>query len=425
MNRSRCLSPDHSLNRFVRGSAGAQRSAAPQFNQGQPAGQAGARGSLGSTTSPLTQGLPGAFNLSGSATPNGSRGDKRTRALACGLTVAVSLTLAACGGGRHAGNEPSPAATPALAPRAVRLAPVLRSGAAGEALVPASVQARRHAVLSARISATVVALPSRVGERVAQGALLVRLDAAALESAVAAAEASLGAAEADRARLENLLKKNAATARERDEAEARAAGARAALSGARDSLAYAVLRAPFAGTVAARQVELGDVVQPGRPLIEIEGDGGLELLATVDGAQAAGLRRGQELRAHVDGQAEPLRVVVTTLALAGDPATHRFELRADLPATPGLRSGLFARLVLPAAGAEPGLSIPAAAAFARGGLTGVFVAQDGRARLRFVAPGARSGDTLEVRAGLAEGERVVLDPLGLVDGTPLTATETR
>ncbi len=42
--------------------------------------------------------------------------------------------------------------------------------------------------------------------------------------------------------------------------------------------------------------------------------------------------------------------------------------------------------------------------------------RDGKARLRWVAAGARDGDTVEIRAGVEPGERVALDPAGLVDG---------
>ena len=43
---------------------------------------------------------------------------------------------------------------------------------------------------------------------------------------------------------------------------------------------------------------------------------------------------------------------------------------------------------------------------------------DGKARLRWVAAGARDGDRVEIRAGVEAGERVVLDPAGLADGAP-------
>jgi multidrug efflux pump subunit AcrA (membrane-fusion protein) len=67
--------------------------------------------------------------------------------------------------------------------------------------------------------------------------------------------------------------------------------------------------------------------------------------------------------------------------------------------------------------------VPISAVFARGGLNGLFVARDGTARLRWVALGERSGDTVEIRAGLEAGERVILDPAGLVEGAPLRETE--
>lgn len=335
------------------------------------------------------------------------------------------IALAACGGGHETTDAKTPEAQ-AKPPRAVRTAPVESSGA-GTITVPATVAARQSATLAARIPAAVRELPRREGESVAAGAVVARLDDAALRSGLAAAQASLQAAEIDLARMRGLAEKGAATAREVEEATVRAAGARAEVSGVRENLSYAVLRSPFAGVVAARRVEVGDVVSPGQPLVEIEGSGGLELRATVSAGESSGLRPGAEIEARIDGLAEPLRARVTALSPAGDPATHRFELRADLPAAEGLRSGLFARLILPTpveGGAET-FSVPAAAVFQRGGLTGVFVAAEGGkvARLRWIATGGPAGDRVEVRSGLEPGERVVLDPGDLADGDPLSASQ--
>jgi len=157
------------------------------------------------------------------------------------------------------------------------------------------------------------------------------------------------------------------------------------------------------------------------PLIEIEGDGGLEVRATVDPEVGAGLRPGAQLEALVDGQPDALTATVAAIAPAGDPTTHRFELKANLPQAAGLRAGLFARLLAPGARKDPKLTVPAEALFERGGLTGVFVVTDGTASLRWIAPGARDGDAVEVRAGLNESEQVVLNPVDLVDGNPVRA----
>jgi RND family efflux transporter MFP subunit len=312
-----------------------------------------------------------------------------------------------------------PAASPSNPAREVRTGEVVRSGSVGELAVPGVVQARRRAALSARTPASVMELPYQEGQWVRAGDVVVRLDDAANRASVAAAEAGLKAAQADLDRTRSLLAKGAATPRELEQMTAGASAAEAQLTAARDALSYSVLRAPFAGRVAARRANLGDVVSPGSPLVEIEGEGGLELKATVDSAVAAGLRPGAKLRAQIDGQAAPLDAAVSAIAPAGDPTTHRFELKADLPAAAGLRAGLFARLLVPGVAAEPVLLVPAAAVFERGGLTGVFVVADGKARLRWIAGGARAGERVEVRAGLEAGERVVLDPGDLADGASL------
>ena len=328
------------------------------------------------------------------------------------ILAVLGMGVTACGG-PVAAKTSEPPAKPA---RSVRTAEVVRSGGAGEIAVPGAVQARKRATLSARMSASVTALPYEEGEWVPAGAVVVRLADAAVRASVAAAEAGVQAAESDLARTNALLEKGAATPREREQMTAVASVARAQLTAARDSLAYSALRAPFAGRVAARRVNLGDVVNPGSALIEIEGEGGLELLATVESGLAATLRPGAKVRALVDGQPGPLPATITAIAPSGDPTTHRFELKAEVPLAPGLSAGLFARLLVPDIAAESRLTVPSTALFERGGLTGLFVVRDDPARLRWVAAGSRHGDSVEIRAGVEAGERVVLDPAGLGDG---------
>jgi RND family efflux transporter MFP subunit len=272
-----------------------------------------------------------------------------------------------------------------------------------------------------------MALPFQEGDAVSAGAVVARIEDRALRAALAAAEADRDAAEADRTRSATLLSRGAATPREAEQANARAAAARAAAEAAREALGYAQLRAPFAGRVAARPANVGDVVMPGTPLVEIDGEGGLEVVATVDEAAVARLSPGAHVAVEVDGQSSPLEATIRAVAPSGDAVTHRAQVRADLPATTGVRSGMFARLRLAPAPAVKGaakgtaaeearLAVPESALVRRGGLAGVFVVSEGRARLRWIAVGEPEDGTVEVRAGLRDGERVVTDPTGLVDG---------
>jgi RND family efflux transporter MFP subunit len=339
------------------------------------------------------------------------------------ILLALGVVAVACG------HEPraTPSGAPGPPARSVATTPVERSGGLGVTAVPATVQARQRAALAARIPASIVELPLREGDAVAMGAVVARLDDTALRSALAAAEAAAKTADADLARVEALLKKGAATPKEAEEGRARAAGTAAAVAAAKDNLAYAVLRSPFDGVVASRPANVGDVVSPGTTVIEIEGRSGLEARATVEAGLVSQLRPGMALDALVDGQPGRLTATVRAVSASADPATHRFEIRADLPAAAGLRSGLFARLFLPSPDAAPRLLVPATAVFQRGGLNGVFVVKEGTARLRWIAPGPVLGASVEIRAGVDAGERVAAIPAGLVDGQPVTeaATEPR
>jgi RND family efflux transporter MFP subunit len=333
--------------------------------------------------------------------------------------AAILVILLAAGACRR---DPRSTVAPTAAPaaRPVTTVPVERSGGVGVTAVPAVVQARQRAALAARIPASVVELPLREGDPVTAGQVVARLDDTALRSALAAAQSSAKAADVDLARVEALLKKGAATPKEAEEARARAAGTAAAVAAAGDNLAYAVLRSPFDGVVASRPANVGDVVSPGTTLVAIEGRGGLEIRATVEADLASHLRIGSTLEAQVDGQRGAITATVRAVSASADPATHRFEIRADSPTAEGMRSGLFARLLIPSPSEVPRLLVPATAVFQRGGLNGLFVVQEGTARLRWVATGPTTGAKAEVRAGVEAAERVAVDPAGLTDGQPVT-----
>ncbi len=311
----------------------------------------------------------------------------------------------------------SPPTPRAAEPSRIVTTVAVEASGASPVTVPATVLARERATLAARVSGSVVALPYREGESVRRGQVVARIEARALGSAVIAAEAEKAAAEADLARVDRLLSRGAATTHEADQARARAAAARAGVAAAREAFGHAELRAPFGGRVSARPANVGDVVMPGTTILEIEGTSGLEIVATIEAVQAARLRVGARATVDVDGQPAPLDAVVRAVSEAGDPVTHRVQVRADLPPVTGLRSGVFARLALPVRADATHLAVPASAIVSRGSLTGVYVVREGRARLRWIAAGEARAGAVEVRAGLDPGERVVRDPAGLADGT--------
>jgi RND family efflux transporter MFP subunit len=332
------------------------------------------------------------------------------------LIAVASLTEIACQKER---TIPSPASAVVsnAAPLNVITSAVTR-GAEATISTPARIRSRQSATLSSRVPAVVMSLPFREGDTVRAGVVLVRLDDAPQQAAVSSAEALLQAAESDNRRVTSLLSKSAATPREAEGAKTRLETARSALAAARDGLSTTVIRAPFAGRIVSKPANVGDLANPGSPLLELQGGSALELVTTLEPMDVASIRVGQKLRVRVDSVDREAHATVYSIAPAADDSTHRVDVLLNLDADPGLKPGLFARVELPVAKAgEAGpLSIPTNAVLRRGGLTGVFAVKDGRAFLRWIALGRDLGQRVEVRAGLVEGESVVLSPGGLMDG---------
>ena len=331
--------------------------------------------------------------------------------LALAAAAALSVPFAALADGR------------AEAPVQVR---IVETGPAGAGRwVAANVRAVLRARIATRLSATVKAVHAAEGARVREGQVLVSLADPDVRAAGDAAEVALASAAAHERRIATLAAERAATPSELEAAQAQRAQAKAAVAAARASLAHTELRAPFAGVVQGRRVEPGDLVGPGQPLIELEGDA-LELEASLSEEEARGLAVGQRLRFRAGDRDATARI--TSLTPGGDALSHRRGLRARVVAAPeGLRSGTFARLEVPASPATPAaVWVPRSAVVARGDLTGVFVAgASGRAELRWLALGEAIGDHVPVRAGLAPADRVIDAPGALRDGQPIEVVHGR
>lgn len=297
----------------------------------------------------------------------------------------------------------------------------------GGAIFEGVVEAVRQTSLAAQVSGAVVAIEVKAGDRVKAGQVLFRLDARAAEQSAAAADAQVAAARAaleaasrEYARQKQLFAQNFISRAALDRAEAdfkaASAGAQAQIASAqavRTQSGFFVLRAPFSGIVAELPAILGDLALPGKTLLVLYDPEYLRVSSPIP--QFAATRLGPEIKLLVDipagGQAaiKPARVQLMPTV---DAATHTRELRLDLPAgLTGLAPGMFARVEVPGAGGgEARLFVPAKAVVRRAELVGVYVlATEGKPRLRQVRLGQRSGDWIEVLAGLAEGEKVVAD----------------
>ena len=209
------------------------------------------------------------------------------------LAAGAVVALAACHGGDHETVEPRN-----LEPVEVRVTSAWTAGA--ETTVPARIVPLQEAEVATRMAGTIDALPVDVGDRVAAGALLARLDDSDVRARIAAARAQLQLAERTYTRLSNLAADGAASQQEKDQAEAQLESARAMVEEAEAQAAYVEIRAPFAGVVTARMADRGDMAAPGVPLIQLSGQG-VKVVADLPAEMAGKIRTGQEVTVETPG----------------------------------------------------------------------------------------------------------------------------
>lgn len=340
------------------------------------------------------------------------------------------LTAAACGGG--ASTQSSESVPPVRA----------RVAAAEARVVPASVEvsgvveASRVAAVSSRVMATVTAVPVKAGDTVRAGQVLVEIDPATAQGqeaqargALAQAQAALALAERNWERFRALAAKHAASELEVDVARMQYEQAKGAVQQAQGAVeaASSVAResrvvAPFAGRIAAKLVEVGDLAAPGRPLVMIESATGRRLTVAVPESAGGGLAVGQRVPVRIDSMPElgVIDGVIEERAPGADPMTHTVTVKVALTGFE-VPAGVAGRASV-AVGSRSVVVVPAAALLRHGGLDMVVVRDaQGLARSRAVTVGERfGGDTVAVLSGLKGGEEVLVGlPGAPADGAPV------
>ena len=274
-----------------------------------------------------------------------------------------------------------------------------------------------------------------VGDHVERGAVLAHLDDRTLYPELAAAEAGLDQAHAQREeavanRDRALALKGTGALSEQmilqaqtraEEAQAQEAIARAALAAARLKVAHAVIRAPDAGVITERQALLGQMVSVGQPLFRMIRQGRLEWRPEVPAEHFTQLpaRAAVELdlndTTHVTGH-------LRTLAPAVNASTQRGTVFAQLESHPGLHAGLYlrGRIELPARAV---VLVPSASVVVRNGASWVVTLEGQHAHLVKVTVGERGSEQTEILAGLSAGTSVIVRGAGfLSEGSPVRVT---
>ena len=357
-----------------------------------------------------------------------------------GVGVALVVVLAACGGDeRDAGAATADEGVVVLGPGDLAQAQ-LDTLSAG-AVVSGSLEPYLQVEVRAQVPGVVTNLRADRGDAVQQGELLARIEAEGIRGQAASARAGVAAAEANlalaRRQLESsrrLFEAGAMSEMEFQQAraayeaaQAQLAAAEAQALGAGESARRASVESPINGVVSQRMVSQGEAVNPAQPLFTVVNTSQLELAGRVGVEVASQIRPGMPVEFRID--AYPGRVFSGTVARVeptADPATRQVGVYVRLPnAGNALVGGVFATGRILTGARTAVLTVPSGAIRGTGSEPHVWVIRDGRVVRQPVQVGARSAaqGRVEIQSGLEAGDRVVVTPGQVTEGTPVRIRE--
>ncbi|HTT56498.1 MAG TPA: efflux RND transporter periplasmic adaptor subunit [Opitutaceae bacterium] len=269
--------------------------------------------------------------------------------------------------------------------------------------------------VSAQLDGVVTAVAFESGALVKAGDLLVQQDVSTEEAQLANAEAAAVLARLSLERARDLRAQGTNAQADLDAATAAFQQAQANVAVIRSTIGKKTIRAPFAGRLGIRQVNLGQFLRSGAEIVPLQALDPIYLNFALPQQTAAQVAVGQPVRVAVDAfPGEQFTGVVTSMNPNVDDATRNFQLQATLQnAAAKLRPGMFGSVEVQLPATSRVLTLPVAAIVYNPYGDAVYVvenAPDGAGlvvRQQFVQTGATRGDQIAVTKGVKVGDVVV------------------
>ncbi|MGR6655679.1 efflux RND transporter periplasmic adaptor subunit [Pseudomonas mosselii] len=283
--------------------------------------------------------------------------------------------------------------------------------------------------VSPEVGGRITALEFTAGKAVAAGQVLVKLNDAPERGELAKLQAQAKNAKLALERTRKVLPL-ASTQAQLDQAQANYDQLLGEIAQVQAQIAQKTIRAPFAGVLGIRKVNLGQYVSPGDSLVTLTELSRLHVNFPLPEQSAAALQAGQAITLKVDAWPQQRFVAaVTTLEPQIDPGARSMQVQATFD-NPGqqLKPGMFANVSIELPSHADVLSVPETAISysAYGNSLYVLREKDGALRVEqvFVKLGARRDDRVVVLDALTPGDRVVVSgQIRLSNGMPVRVTD--
>jgi membrane fusion protein, multidrug efflux system len=281
-----------------------------------------------------------------------------------------------------------------------------------------SVVAVHGVTVSADLPGMVRKIEFESGHHVGAGDVLVRLDTSQEEQQLAAAESQRDLTKLNLERSRQLLERQVISQAEYDQVAAEAKQAEARAGETRATIQRKTIRAPFAGVLGLRQVNLGQYLTGGDPVVSLQSMDPIYVDFSLPQQDVASLKVGAAVRVSADGIVIPeSEGRITAINAVVDAETRNVQVQATFRNPKGqLRPGMFVQVQASFGRGDSVIALPASAVSYAPYGNSVFVVSDMKGpngktyrgvQQRFVKLGPGRGDQVSVLSGLKPGEEIV------------------
>ena len=353
---------------------------------------------------------------------------KAKKFLVIGVLILALLSVSGCGGDKNKednGEKPIP----------VSVAEAKLEDISNSTVITGKVMAASEVMLVPKIGGKVTKVNVDIGARVKNGDILVQLDTAELNTQLKQAQAALELARGSSVqndfriqdaknnlnRMENLYNEGAISKQQYElallqynlaantPAQAQVQQAQANVDFIKTQIDNCIIRAPISGTVAARNVEVGELAGPDAPVLVIVDVDKVYVEGMVTENDISHVSTGQKVRVRIDAAGEQnVEGTIKALSPAADPRTKGYQVKVEIDNADGrIKPGMFAEIRITTQARQEAVVIPKEALISRGDKKVIFVIKENIAEERPVSIGLEDDQYIEITKGLAEGELVV------------------
>lgn len=268
-------------------------------------------------------------------------------------------------------------------------------------------------------SGKLIDLLVKEGQQVQKGQVLAKLDDELIQLQIENAKLNIAQLKNDNARFANLRKEQAVSSVEAEKMELALKSAEVQLKQLQKQLKGCKVLAPFSGVVTKKMADLGSMVMPGTPIVELTDIGQLKLTISVPERDVLKFKVGQKVAVSVDAhEGEVYNATVYSTSVQAD-ALHNFKVQilVSNKAQARILAGMYGSVTLQSTKSVTAMAVPRKALIGSTKTPQVYVVRNGKAKLTSFSPGTSDGNYLEVVSGLAASDQIVVKgQVNLEDG---------